>query len=441
MVVGVVNALSEADSQRTTEPVSPVKLIVVVFVDVLTVTLAFPEPSVNVPPELSAFTVTVSVMLQPLSFVYVIVVVPAATPVTTPLLVIVATDASLDAHGVLPAGVPDPVRVTVLPTHTVEVPVIVGNAFTVTVSVMLQPLSFVYVIVVVPAATPVTTPLLVIVATDASLDAHGVLPAGVPDPVRVTVLPTHTVEVPVIVGNAFTVTVSVMLQPLSFVYVIVVVPAATPVTTPLLVIVATDASLDAHGVLPAGVPDPVRVTVLPTHTVEVPVIVGNAFTVTVSVMLQPLSFVYVIVVVPAATPVTTPLLVIVATDASLDAHGVLPAGVPDPVRVTVLPTHTVEVPVIVGNAFTVTVSVMLQPLSFVYVIVVVPAATPVTTPLLVIVATDASLDAHGVLPAGVPDPVRVTVLPTHTVEVPVIVGNAFTVMLAVAVFGQVPAVV
>ena len=59
MVVGVVNALSEADSQRTTSPVSPVKLIVVEFVDVLTVTLAFPVPSVNVPPTVVGSTLTV----------------------------------------------------------------------------------------------------------------------------------------------------------------------------------------------------------------------------------------------------------------------------------------------------------------------------------------------------------------------------------------------
>ena len=68
----------------------------------------------------------------------------------------------------------------------------------------------------------------------------------------------------------------------------------------------------------------------------------------------------------------------------------------------------------------------------VYVIVAVPAAIPVTTPDVLTVATEASLVVH------VPPPTvsaNVVVPPTHAVVVPVMVpalGEAFTVMLAVA---------
>ena len=58
-----------------------------------------------------------------------------------------------------------------------------------------------------------------------------------------------------------------------------------------------------------------------------------------------------------------------------------------------------------------------------------PAATPVTTPPVVTVAIEVFDDTHGLTTAGVGDPVNVVVDPTHTLSVPVIVGNAFTVQL------------
>ena len=64
-----------------------------------------------------------------------------------------------------------------------------------------------------------------------------------------------------------------------------------------------------------------------------------------------------ITLVPAATPVTTPALVTVATAGVPETHGFTAAGVPDPVKVVVAPTHTVSVPVIVGKGLTVTVTV------------------------------------------------------------------------------------
>lgn len=134
-------------------------------------------------------------------------------------------------------------------------------------------------------------------------------------------------------------------------------PAATPVTTPVLLTVATAGVAETHGFTAAGVPEPVNGVVAPTQTDNTPVIVGFALTVTVAVCLQPKLFVYVITLVPAATPVTTPALVTVATAGVAETHGFTAAGVPEPVNVVVDPTQTDNVPVMVGNGLTVTVTV------------------------------------------------------------------------------------
>ena len=47
-------------------------------------------------------------------------------------------------------------------------------------------------------------------------------------------------------------------------------------------------------------------------------------------------------------------------------------------------------------------------------------------------ATPVVAETHGVVAAGVPDPVSCVVDPAQTVNVPVIVGNALTVMVAIA---------
>jgi hypothetical protein len=134
--------------------------------------------------------------------------------------------------------------------------------------------------------------------------------------------------------------------------------------------------------------------------------------------------------VPGFTPVTTPVLLTVATVVVADTHGVEAAGVPDPVNVVVEFLHTLNVPVIVGCASTVTVAVLLHPLLLVYVITLVPGFTPVTTPALFTVATAGVAEVHGFDAAGVPEPVNVVVDPSHTVSVPEIVGCAFTVITA-----------
>jgi hypothetical protein len=59
-------------------------------------------------------------------------------------------------------------------------------------------------------------------------------------------------------------------------------------------------------------------------------------------------------VVPEDTPFTTPLELTVATPGTLDSQGVEVDGEPDPVKVMLVPTQTVEPPDIVGNGNTVT---------------------------------------------------------------------------------------
>ena len=91
-----------------------------------------------------------------------------------------------------------------------------------------------------------------------------------------------------------------------------------------------------------------------------------------------------ITLVPAATPVITPVLVTVAMPVETETHGVVASGVPEPVKVMVAPSHTVKIPVMVGKAFTVTVNEqveVLQPSEAVHVTKVAPVLK--TTPLMV----------------------------------------------------------
>lgn len=64
-----------------------------------------------------------------------------------------------------------------------------------------------------------------------------------------------------------------------------------------------------------------------------------------------------IVELPAEIPVTTPPFVIVATPVLEDVHGFVTLGVAEPDRVVLPFTHALKVPVIEGNAVTVTVAV------------------------------------------------------------------------------------
>ena len=65
--------------------------------------------------------------------------------------------------------------------------------------------------------------------------------------------------------------------------------------------------------------------------------------------------------------------------------------------------------------------------------VTVPALTPVTTPVLETVAIAVLEDVQGVVACAVAEPVKVDVLPTQAFKVPLMVGNALTVKLAVVI--------
>ncbi|MBK9459744.1 MAG: hypothetical protein IPN94_09990 [Sphingobacteriales bacterium] len=60
-----------------------------------------------------------------------------------------------------------------------------------------------------------------------------------------------------------------------------------------------------------------------------------------------------------------------------------------------------------------------------------PAETPVTTPVELTVATLVEADAQGVVASGVPEPIKVVVAPIQALNVPVIVGKALIVTVAV----------
>ena len=135
--------------------------------------------------------------------------------------------------------------------------------------------------------------------------------------------------------------------------IVAVVPV--PVTVPGLIVHVPVAGNPLKSTLPVG-----RIhvgwTMFPATGAD-----GNTLTVTVTVVLQPVTFVYVITLVPGATGVTKPVLLTVATAVEAEVHGFEAAGVPDPVNWDADPMQTESVPVIVGNALTVTVAVILQP--------------------------------------------------------------------------------
>ena len=169
------------------------------------------------------------------------------------------------------------------------------------------------------------------------------------------------------VGAAIMVTVAVFVQPLLLVYVITLVPVETPITTPERLTtsftVATAGVADAHVKEGAGVPLPVNVVVDPTQVVaDTGETSGLTTQVIFRVTLQPPLFLYVITLVPVATPVTKPVLLIVATAVLDDVQGVVASAVPEPVNCLVPLRQTVGVPVIVGKATMVTVDVALHPL-------------------------------------------------------------------------------
>jgi hypothetical protein len=136
----------------------------------------------------------------------------------------------------------------------------------------------------------------------------------------------------------------------------ILVPASTPDTEPLLPIVATDVLLLLH--VPPPVPS-VKPEVLPAQKVVAPeMLAGLPITLTVVVVKHPVENAEVIMLVPAEAPNTVPPEFMVATDVLLLLQ-VLPALL---VSVEVLPAHKVVEPVMgAGVALTVTIAVTRQP--------------------------------------------------------------------------------
>ena len=159
------------------------------------------------------------------------------------------------------------------------------------------------------------------------------------------------------VGSAFTSTIAERLQPPT-VYIIEVVPALRPVTTPAVDTVPTAGVLLLH-VPPVVVL--VSVVVPFTQMLVIPVITaGNGFTVSTAVLRQPLVRLYVIVdVPPGAIPVATPVPRAIVATVVVPLIHVPPVGAP--VRVVFVPAQMLSVPLMDGVVFTVATAVTVQP--------------------------------------------------------------------------------
>src|SRR6266511_696027 len=302
------------------------------------------------------------------------------------------------------------------PTSTAVVPI---TTVTVIAAVPLFP-SLVAVIVPEPAATPETSPLVFTVAIEVLL-----LPQVTTRPERVLPLASFGVAVSCAVcpiwmvavagltvtdatGTWVTVTAALPVFP-SLVAVIVAEPAATPETSPLEFTVAIELLL-----LPQVTTRPERVLPLASFGVAVSCAVcptrmlavggltateatGTGVTVTPALPLCP-SLVAVIVTEPATFPVTSPLVLTVATAVLLLVQPtvrpvrVLPlASFGVAVSCAVCPTRMLAVGGLTateatGTGVTVTPALPLCP-SLVAVIVTEPATFPVTSPLVLTVAT------------------------------------------------------
>ena len=151
-------------------------------------------------------------------------------------------------------------------------------------------------------------------------------------------------------------------------------------------------------------------------SVGVASITGNGFTVidTSNESTQPLASVTITSNVSPSTPfVITGLwlfvLVIVASPSEDHSQDVPSPPVSFNVIATFSQTGVTNGILTDGNALTVTNTVSVQLLASVYVIIVVPAATPVTTPKSSTVAVAGVPETQGFATLGVPDPVKVTV--------------------------------
>jgi len=393
--------------------------------------------------------VIVEVALFP-SLVAVMVDEPAVTPVTTPTLacplaVTVATAALLVAHvtarplkGLPLASRGVAVSCTAWPTAALTVAGLTltdatGTGFAVTAALPVEP-SLVAVIVTAPAAIVVTSPVEETVAVAGALDAHVIVRPDSTAPAASfglamswTLAPTRTRAVGGLItteatGTFATVTVAEAFFP-SLVAAIVVVPAATPVARPFGDTVATDGfKLDQVTPRPAStVPVEsfavaVSCTVPPTRmfaalgatTTET---TGMLDTVTGVVPVCP-SHVAVMVAVPRAMPVASPVLPSTAATAPLlvvhttvrPERGLPFASLTVAPSSALAPINTLAelgltVTEATGTFVTATADVPLFP-SLVAVIVADPTATPLTRPLGDTVAIALLFVAHVTVRSG-----------------------------------------
>jgi hypothetical protein len=374
---------------------------------------------------LPLITVTAQVaVLLPSTVVTVMFALPMATPVTKPLADTVAIAGALllnvTALLVALSGVTMGINCSVPPTGMFKDGIlndtpVTDTALTVTAQVaVLLPSSVVTVMAALPAAMPVTNPLDDTVATELALLLHVtfwlVALAGAILAIKVSVLPTLRLRdvlfkvTPVTVtADALTVTAQVaVLLPSTVLTVIVAVPAAMPVTKPFVTVAIVGALLlhvTALFVALAGATVAVKVSVPPTiMLVDVlfkvtPVTETGALTVTAQVAVKPPSAVVtVMLALPVDTPVTKPLDETVATAGALLLHvtlrlvalegSIIAANVSVPLMSSIsvflfndTPAHGTF------TALTVTAQVAFIPFAGVTVMVALPAANALITPL------------------------------------------------------------
>jgi hypothetical protein len=244
--------------------------------------------------------------------------------------------------------------------------------------------------------------------------------------------PSQTSVGPVILpGAAFTVTVFDASVPQPVLYLITVVPAVRPSTSPDVGDTDTCVVVALHAPPVAAL---LINIMLPTHTVDGPCITpGDGVTVTACDALLPQPVLYIMFAVPAPTPVTTRVPEFtVATLVLLLVHTPPATAL---VSVMVDPWHTVVgPPMLPGAAFTVTVFDASVPQPVLYLITVVPAVSPSTSPDVGDTDTCVVVALHAPPVAAL---LINIMLPTHTVDGPCITpGDGFTVIATLALLPQ-----